>query len=184
MKMQRHNNHHKHDTLQVNTSSARNIASLLAEQVKLFFIAVKMKKTGLADCFIVEAVRTALEFEGVADLINLWMEEEDKKVRDEIVADIQEMIDECVPKEKTEEIYVKFNDLDAIASNIRAFKDSLLHMVVERGGISKLSELTGIPQPSLSRFFNSNAMPQRSTVLKIAKALDLGEIKMDILWSK
>jgi len=94
------------------------------------------------------------------------------------------MIDECVPKEKTEEIYVKFNDLDAIASNIRAFKDSLLQMVVERGGITKLSELTGMPQPSLSRFFNSNAMPQRSTVLKIAKALDLGEIKMDILWSK
>ena len=157
---------------------------LSAQQVKLFAIAVKMKKTGLADSFVVDAVRTALEFEGVADLMNLWMDEADKKVRDEIVADIQEMIDECAPKGKVEEIYVKFNDLDAIAKNIRAFKDSLLQMVVERGGISKLSELTGMPQPSLSRFFNSNAMPQRSTVLKIAKALDLGEIKMDDLWSK
>lgn len=184
MKAQRNNTHHKRNTVQVNTSSAHSVASLSAEQVKLFAIAVKMKKTGLADSFIVEAVRTALEFEGVADLMNLWMDEEDKKVRDEIVADIQEMIDECAPKEKVEETYVKFNDLDAIAKNIRAFKDSLLQMVAERGGISKLSELTGIPQPSLSRFFNSNAMPQRSTVLKIAKALDLGEIKMDILWSK
>jgi len=184
MKMQRHNNHHKHDTVQVNTSSARSVASLSSEQVKLFFIAVKMKKTGLADSFIVEAVRTALEFEGVADLINLWMSEEDKKVQDEIVADIQEMIDECTQKEKIEEIYVKFNDLDAIAKNIRAFKDSLYQEVIQRGGISKLSDLTGIPQPSLSRFFNSNAMPQRSTVFKIAKALDLGEIKMDIMWSK
>ena len=184
MKTQRNNNHHKHTIVQVNTPSAHSVVSLSAEQVKLFAIAVKMKKTGLADSFIVEAVRTALEFEGVADLMNLWMGEEDKKVRDEIVADIQEMIDECAPKEKVEEIYVKFNDLDAIAKNIRAFKDSLLQMVVARGGISKLSELTGIPQPSLSRFFNSDAMPRRATVLKIAKALDLGEIKMDILWSK
>lgn len=184
MKTQRKNNHHKHNAVQVKASTARSVASLSAEQVKLFAIAVKMKKAGLADSFVVDAVRTALEFEGVSDLMNLWMDEEDKKVRDEIVADIQEMIDECAPKGKVEEIYVKFNDLDAIAKNIRAFKDSLLQMVVERGGVSKLSELTGIPQPSLSRFFNSNSMPQRSTVLKIAKALDLGEIKMDILWSK
>ncbi len=94
MKMQRQNNHHKHDTVSVNASSARSVTSLSAERIKLFFIAVKMKKTGLADSFIVEAVRTALEFEGVADLMNLWMEEEDKKTRDEAIADIQEMIDD------------------------------------------------------------------------------------------
>src|SRR5438128_76016 len=98
MKMRRNNNH----------NTARSVASLSAEQVKLFAIAVKMKKSGLADSFVVDAVRTALEFEGVADLMNLWMDEEDKKARDEIVADIQEMIDECAPKEKAEEIYVKF----------------------------------------------------------------------------
>lgn len=158
--------------------------SIHSNQIKLFYIAVKMKKAGLADSFIVGAVKTALEFEGVADLMNLWMDEADKKVRDEIVADLQEMIEECAPKEKVEEIYVKFNDLDAIAKNIRAFKDSLYQTVMNQGGISKFSKLTGIPQPSLSRFFNSNAMPQRFTVLKIAKALDLGEIKLDTLWSK
>lgn len=182
MKTQRDN--HKRNVVQVKNSSLHGAHSPVAEQVKLFAIAVKMKKADLADSFIVDAVRTALEFEGVADLMNLWMDETDKKIRDEIVADIQEMIDECAPKEKTEEIYVKFNDLDAIAKNVRAFKDSLLQMVMQRGGVSKLSELTGIPQPSLSRFFNSDSMPRRSTVLKIAKALDLGEIKMDILWSK
>src|SRR5437870_2193065 len=109
MKTQRNNNHHKRNTVQVNTSSAHSAASLSAEQVKLFAIAVKMKKAGLADSFIVDAVRTAFEFEGIADLMHLWMDEEDRKVRDEIVADIQEMIDECAPKEKVEEIYVKFN---------------------------------------------------------------------------
>lgn len=50
---------------------------------------------------------------------------------------------------------------------------------MEQGGISKLAELTGIPQPSLSRFFNSNAMPRKATVLKIAKALNLDEIKIN-----
>lgn len=156
----------------------------LSCQMRLFSIALKMEAAGLSDFFIVNAVKTALEFEGVADLMELWMEEDDEKLRDEIVADIQEMIEDCAPKEKTEEIYIKFNDLDAIAKNIRAFKDSLYQLVIDRGGISRLSELTGIPQPSLSRFFNSNAMPRRSTVLKIAKVLDLDKLKIDILWSE
>src|SRR5437016_3228533 len=106
-----------------------------------------MKKLGLADAFIVSAVKTALEFEGVADLMHLWVEEKDSQEKEEIIADIQDMIDACAQKEKTEEIYIKFNDLSAIAKNIRAFKDSLYQMVMERGGISKLAELTGIPQP-------------------------------------
>lgn len=180
----RRNNHHKGSISQKNTSLVHDLNSSSSEQVKLFSIAVKMKQESLSDSFIVSAVRTALEFEGVADLMEFWMEESDKKLKNEIIADIQEMIEDCVPKEKTEEIFIKFNDLDAIAKDIRAFKDSLLQKVMNSGGISKLAELTGIPQPSLSRFFNSNSMPRRSTVLKIAKALDLGEIKMDILWSK
>lgn len=166
------------------SKSIANNHALSAAQVKLFAIAVKMKKAELADAFIVNAVRTALEFEGVADLMTLWANEKDSEERDAIIADIHEMIDACQQKEKSEEMYIKFNDLDAIAKDIRAFKDSLYQEVMKRGGISKLSELTGIPQPSLSRFFNSNAMPRRATVLKIAKALDLDEIKMDILWSK
>ena len=164
--------------------TSKKLSIISSGQVKLFAIAVKMKKTGLADSFIVNAVKTALHLEGVADLMHLWMDEKDKKERDEIIADMQDMIDACGQKGKSEEIYIKFNDLDAIAKNIRAFKDSLYQEVMKRGGINKLAELTGIPQPSLSRFFNSNAMPQRATVLKIAKALNLDEIKIDILWSK
>ena len=55
---------------------------------------------------------------------------------------------------------------------------------MEQGGISKLADLTGIPQPSLSRFFNSNAMPRRDTVLKIAKALNIDQIKIDAFWCR
>ena len=177
--------HAKRSAHKIGSNKITNKASSISSaQVELFAIAVKMKKAGLADCFIVNAVQAALQLEGVADLMHLWMDEKDKKEQDEIVADIQDTINDCFQQEKVEEIYIKFNDLDAIAKDIRAFKDSLHQEVMKRGGINKLAELTGIPQPSLSRFFNSNAMPQRATVLKIAKALDLDEIKMDILWSK
>lgn len=155
-----------------------------SNKVKLFRIAAQMEKEKLPNIFIVTAIKTALEFEGVSDLLNLWSEENDKNEKEEIVSDIQDMIDTCNQKEASKEIYVKFNDLEAIANNIRAFKDSLYQKVMEQGGIKKLVELTGIPQPSLSRFFNSNAMPRRATVLKIAKALNLDEIKIDILWCR
>lgn len=155
-----------------------------SNQIKLFKIAIQMEKEKLPTIFIVNAVKTALEFEGVADLLSLWSEENNKNEKEEIISDIQDMIDACNQKEKSTEMHIKFNDLNAIANNIRAFKDSLYQKVMERGGISKLAELTGIPQPSLSRFFNSNAMPRRATVLKIAKALNLDEIKIDVLWCK
>lgn len=96
--------------------------------------------------------------------MHLWVNEKDSAERDEIIADIQDMLDASKEVSKTEEVYIRFNDLDRIAKNIRAFKDSLYQEVIKQGGISKLSKVTGIPQPSLSRFFNSNAMPQRATV--------------------
>lgn len=166
------------------SSFGGSLSLISSERVKLFEIAIRMKKSGLSDIFIDNTVSTALEFEGVADLMNLWDNEKNAEDRNEIIADIQDMIDACSQKNKSEELYIKFNDLDAIAKDIRAFKDSLYQEVIQFGGISKLSELTGIPQPSLSRFFNSNSMPQRATILKIAKALDLDGIKMDIFWSK
>ncbi len=153
-----------------------------SKKVNLYKIGAQMKENKLPNIFIVGAIETALEFEGVADLLTLWSEEDEKNEKDKIISDIQDMIDACNQQETSEGIYVKFNDLDSIANNIRAFKDSLYQKAMEQGGISKLAELTGIPQPSLSRFFNSNAMPRRATVLKIAKAFKLHEIKIDDLW--
>ena len=164
------------------TTSNQNTHS--EEQLHLFQIAFQMKTAELPSDFIVTAVKCALEFEGVADLLRLWEEETDQTERNEIIADIQDMIDACAQTSVTEEIYVRFNDLDAIAKNIRAFKDSLLSEVMERGGVNELSKLTGIPQPSLSRFFNTNTMPRRGTLLKIAKAMNLDQVKIELLWSK
>ncbi|NJL26013.1 MAG: helix-turn-helix transcriptional regulator [Calothrix sp. SM1_5_4] len=58
-------------------------------------------------------------------------------------------------------------------------------MIVDKnGGIKKLAELTGIPQPSLSRFFGGATMPRRATLLKIARALNLSQIEIATEWSR
>lgn len=153
-------------------------------QVELFEIGVKMKQQKLSSNFIVAAVRTATEFEGVYDLMKMWEAESDKKDRAEIVADIQDMIDDCNETEVGESPYVKFTDLDKIAQDTQKFKDNLRMIVDSRGGIGELAKLTGIPQPSLSRFFASASMPRRSTLLKIARALKLDAVAIATEWTR
>ena len=162
----------------------KNHALAPSLQIELFEIAGAMKKSGLSADFIAAAVNTATEFEGVYDLMKLWMNETDAKERDEIVADIQDMIDDCAKQEKEAAPSIRFNDLEAVAKDIRSFKDSLLAEVDKAGGVKHLSELTGIPQPSLSRFFNSSSMPQRATLLKIAQALKLDAVKIGTPWAR
>ncbi|MDB5102255.1 MAG: hypothetical protein JWM80_6676 [Cyanobacteria bacterium RYN_339] len=114
----------------------------------------------------------------------MWCEEEAPGERAAIVADLQELIDDCAKPGRTEGPVIRLDDLDAVACNIRSFKDSLRLEVEARGGIGRLAELTGIPQPSLSRFFGSAAMPRRATLLKIASALDLGEVAIATRWMR
>jgi len=154
------------------------------QDVSLFSISLKMQKSGLPLEFISAAIRTALQYEGVADLIFLWRDEADAAERDEIIADIQELVDDCSRTEIEEYRHIKLNDLPGIRNNIRDFKDSLLKIVNERGGIVELAKLTQIPQPSLSRFFNSDSMPQRKILLKIAEGLDLDAVSINTPWSR
>ena len=114
----------------------------------------------------------------------MWADERDAEERNETIADIQEMIDDCTQQEKVEGVYVRFDDLDGIAANIRAFKDNLRLLVDHNGGVKKLSETTGIPQPSLSRFFNSASMPRRAMLNKIARALKLNQVQIATEWSR
>ena len=153
-------------------------------RVEIIEIAHEMNQVGLPNQFVAAAVETAFEFEGVYDLMKIWMDETDQVERDATVADIQDMIDECSQNEKIDGAYIRFNDLDGIAKNIRAFKDNLRLIVDQSGGIGNLASLTGIPQPSLSRFFGSASMPRRATLLKIAKALKLSQVQIASEWSR
>ncbi len=61
-------------------------------------------------------------------------------------------------------------------------KSNLRKKIDPKGGISELSGRTGIPRPSLSRFFSSSSMPRRTTLFKIAKALNLPESSISFKW--
>lgn len=153
-------------------------------KVEVVEIGHLMNQAGLPNEFVAAAVQTAFEFEGVYDLLKMWADETDQYERDETISDIQELIEDCQQVEKVEGAYVRFDDLDGIAKNIRAFKDNLRAIVDQKGGIKNLSDLTGIPQPSLSRFFNSATVPRRTTLNKIARALKLNQVQIATEWSR
>lgn len=157
--------------------------ALVELRVGAFDIGSKMHSVGLPSKFIAQAVDLSAEFGGILKLMKLWADENDQKERDAIVADIQELIDDCSVQGKSSAPSVRFDDLERISADLRAFKDSLRVIVDERGGINRLAELTHIPQPSLSRFFNSGAMPRRVTLNKIARALGLSEVQISTNWS-
>ena len=112
------------------------------QQVKLFEVAGRMQQAGLSDEFIAKATRLGLEYEGIADLIELWDRESDQSERDELISDIQDLLNDCSQSNREEMPYIKFSDLDSVAKDIRAFKDSLLEIVEENGGLKLLSEYT------------------------------------------
>jgi DNA-binding phage protein len=153
------------------------------QKLQLYRIAGEMERAGLHPAFITDAVKIAEESEGVFDLMVLWQEETAE--RDEILADLQEIIDE--QHEQPAQIEVKpkipFEKLDAVAEEVIAFKNQLRKKVDAWGGVTKLAEQTGMPQPSLSRFFRSASMPRRVTLYKIAAALGLGEDEIAFRWT-
>lgn len=161
-------------------------AAAIAPDIKVDAIEIghQMNHAGLPKTFVAAAVSTAFEYEGVYDLLKMWSDEKDNSERNEIIADIQELIDDCAQTETVEGVYVRFDDLDTIGKNIRTFKDNLRALVDAKGGLTHLAQVTGIPQPSLSRFFNSASMPRRATLNKIARALGLNQVQIATEWSK
>ncbi len=137
-----------------------------------------MKRSGLSDEFVSHLLPLALEYNGTYELMLMWFVESDKEVCDEIIADLQGEIEEelsepILPKNLRKEDYFHFDNLEMIAKNVMQFKEALRLVVDREGGLNKLAEKTKIPRPSLSRFFNTSSLPRRSTLDKIAKALDL-----------
>jgi hypothetical protein len=155
------------------------------QKVELYTIAAAMSQSGLPASFIAEAVELASESEGIFDLVALWAEADgDQGTRDALVADLQEAIDEAAerPQRAVEKPKISYGQLDSVAAKVVAFKAELRQKVDQWGGISKLAAATGMPQPSLSRFFNSASMPRRTTLYRIARALGLGEEDIATDW--
>jgi len=155
-----------------------------SQRVHLYQIASEMKASGLSDQFIADAVQLGEYYEGIYDLFELWQDSETGE-RAEIVSDIQEEIYEAQeqPAKPQHKPMVHFEDLDRIAQDVIGFKKHLRNLADQWGGISKLAEATGIAQPSLSRFFGSASMPRRTTLYRIAIAMDLSETEVVGSWA-
>lgn len=145
----------------------------------------EMRHVGLESTFIGSLMENCLRYEGIRDLMELWAEETDSTERDKIVHDLQESLDDIIqaPAKPEERPYLRPDDLVEVKTDVRAFKERLRREVDRQGGLCELAKKTGIPQPSLSRFFASNSMPRRTTIYKIAKALHLPESALGFKWS-
>ena len=153
---------------------------------KILEVAVEMRRQGLEEDFVEQVVKLAMDLEGIRDLMILWHEETDSKEREEAIADLQDEIDEYrdAPRTILEKPKVNFDQLDTIATSIVAFKKKLRDAVDAWGGITKLARETGIPQPSLSRFFNTASMPRRTTLYRIVKAVGLKDSDIVFEWMR
>lgn len=145
----------------------------------------EMRHQGVESTFICSLMENCQRYEGIRDLMELWFEENNAKERGKIIADLQESLDDILdaPKRPEERPYLRFDDLAEIKKDVFAFKERLRADVDRQGGISELARKTGIPPSSLSRFFSSNTMPRRTTLFKIAKALNLPETAIGFKWT-
>lgn len=145
----------------------------------------EMRQQGVESAFICSLMENCQRFEGLRDLMEMWFDEIDVKERDKVIVDLQESLDDIVSAPQRPEVrpYLRFDDLDEIRKDVTAFKDTLRAEIDRQGGVSVLARKTGIPQSSLSRFFSSSSMPRRTTLFKIAKALNLPETAIGFKWT-
>lgn len=158
------------------------------EQVlTLASIMVEMQTSGLEHEFIVKASELARVDQGVYDLMSLWSAtESDPAERNEIVAELQESIDDYndAPAEPLHKPYIKYDRLHDVAQRVMTEKAKLRQIIDRHGGVSAVAQKTGIPQPSLSRMLNSSSIPRRSTLYRIANALGLSEEDIALEWTR
>jgi len=149
-------------------------------------IAVKMRKAELPAEFVASALAHSRANRGIYELMAMWEEDGDNDERVAAVADIQELLDdaEAAPQHPTAKPRVGVVELDDIVAKVVAAKTKLRALIDRNGGISVVARRSGIPQPSLSRMLSSGSMPRRTTLYKIAAALDLDEtdIASDFTW--
>jgi DNA-binding phage protein len=150
------------------------------QAMNLAAIMVAMRDAGLDSTFVVNAAKLAHADQGVYDLMAMWLAAaEDAEEREEIVADYKD-----APAEPVLKPYIKFDQLDEVAAHVVKFKRQLRDLIDQNGGVSQVAQKSGIPQPSLSRMLNSASIPRRSTLYKIANALDLPESAIVTEWSR
>lgn len=135
---------------------------------EIIAIGLRMVVAGVPFDFVGRVVAVAHESRGVADMLRVWDAHVDD--RDEAVVAMHEVLEDRDPACK-HVVVTTTADGSRIAEERKAFKANLRRLVEEQGGVSRVAELSGIPQPSLSRLLNSLSEPRSSTLHCLAGAL-------------
>lgn len=146
-----------------------------------------MSRAGLPDKFVAAVMEVAQHSRGVFEMLELWAGSgDDQPERDEIIADLQEMVDEWSVPPGGGQAYprISFESLGAVAAEVMEFKKQLRATIDKNGGVVAVATKTGIPQPSLSRMLNSASMPRQTTLYRIAAALGLEETDVATRWRR
>jgi DNA invertase Pin-like site-specific DNA recombinase len=157
------------------------------QKLKLATFIVEMMRAGLDHGFIASASERARIDQGVFDLFEMWVEASaNQEERDQIVADIQDLLDDYqdAPREPVKKPYIGFDQLDDVAQKVLREKATLRNLIDKHGGVTVVAQKSGIPQPSLSRMLNSPSIPRKSTLYKIANALNLPETAIAFEWTR
>lgn len=152
------------------------------QAVKVAEYAVKMKGEGLPILFVGEASLLAQVDQGAYELLELWAESDSVEEKNQLVADLQDLIDDQQLQGIEPRPKISVKAFEEVSRKIAEHKSKLRELIDRHGGVSKAARLTGIPQPSLSRMLNSGSMPRRTTLVKIAKGLQIDESKIIGEW--
>ena len=150
----------------------------------LITIGEEMQQADLPHEFISSAINFASQYEGIGDLIFLWHEEKSSEERKEIIADIQELLDDCSIDNKEEFNSSLLKNINQLETQLHMLKEKLDGLIQKQGGVSELSRKTSIPSEYLNRLLTTNCIPRRPSLLKIARALQLEEDSVDLFWKK
>lgn len=153
----------------------------------LMTVLAEMKQAGLPSQFVLDVVSLARQDNGIYGLCNLWLNNTAPDDRAEIEADLQSHLEDEVELPKAGgPVYkpkINYDQLDKVVGDIVAFKAKLRQQIDAAGGVVAVAKKIGIPQSSLSRLLNSGSMPRRTTLYKIANALDLTEVDIATEWT-
>lgn len=153
-----------------------------AQAVRVARYGVQMEDGGLPAEFVGRVIRLALEDQGVFDLMELWVEADADAEREPIVADLQEVLDEVEEPGPRVKPRIGFDKLDDVADAVVAHKRKLRDLVDRHGGVTAVARKMGVPQPSLSRMLGSASMPRRTTLYRLARALEVDESEVVTEW--
>lgn len=131
-----------------------------------------MVDAGLPLAFVLRVLELAKESEGVRDLVHLWAEAPDENERNEVEAELQGSIDDREDPGPTTRVE-SVEQADRLLDQRRREKEHLRRLVEAHGGVSEVARQAEMPQPSLSRLLNAMSETRPSTLLKLARAMDL-----------